>query len=284
VIPAHTLLGAADAPRFGFVTHGVLGAGNNLRSFMKRITDAHPEFRFALVDLRLHGKNEPAAAPHTLETCVDDFIDLAEHLGPPEVFIGHSLGGKVALCYGKRTCAPGPLRPVFGASKLKQIWALDSDPGAQIPGESHQVLQVLSAISFQPPPFPSRAAVIEGLMSYGLSSGLANWLSTNLEKRDEGYVWRLDLDSIRELLDDYFSKDLWPFLESLSQAPPGPEFHLVVAENSDRWSGTMKERARSLPPSTRFHLHELERSGHWVHVDNPDGLERIVTSQLFRAS
>ena len=57
MIPAHTFVGAEDAPRLGVFMHGVLGAGHNLRSFAKKLVEKRPDYRFALLDLRYHGTN-----------------------------------------------------------------------------------------------------------------------------------------------------------------------------------------------------------------------------------
>lgn len=288
MIPAHIFVGAEDAPRLGFILHGVLGAGHNFRSFIKRLTEARPEYRFVLLDLRNHGKSVGAEPPHTMESAADDLFELSAHLGvDPDVVIGHSLGGKVALTWGRRFVDPrGERAPSLEAKQvLKQVWALDSDPGAQTPGESHQVRRVLGALHKHPGPFASRAEVLEKLREEGLSSGLANWLSTNLERQGESLVWRLELEAIDELVNDYFNSDIWSFLEAVARGDaqlerPIPGFHLLVAENSDRWSGSMKERAEALESSERFQLHELPRAGHWVHVDNPDGLLEILTNHL----
>ena len=288
MIPSYLWVGAPDAPLLGFVLHGVLGAGHNFRSFIKRLTDERPNYAFVLIDLRNHGKSLDAPPPHTMETAADDLLDLAQHLGrDPDVVIGHSLGGKVALCFARRHVEPRDKRKPLPAAhqRLVQVWALDSDPGAQVAGSEHQVRRVMAALRSHPGPFGSRAEVIDRITSEGLSSGLAQWLATNLERKSEGFVWRLDLNAIDELLDDYFSLDLWSFLEDLAAGSPAlqsplPHIHLVVAQNSDRWSGTMKERALGLPTSEHFTLHELANSGHWVHVDNPDGLLAFFNEAL----
>ena len=44
------------------------------------------------------------------------------------------------------------------------------------------------------------------------------------------------------------------------------------AQNSDRWSDAIVDRLNQ-QNSTKAHI--LPRSGHWVHVDNPEGLLEI---------
>jgi len=282
VIPHHLFVGAEGAPHLAFVLHGVLGAGHNFRSFAKRLNEARPDIRFALIDLRYHGRSLGAPAPHTLAACAADLEALARHLGrSPSLVIGHSLGGKVALTYGRRV-AEDPAHPA--RATLAQVWALDSDPGPQEPSSEHEVLRVLGALRRHPGPFSSRAEATERLLGDGLSSGLSNWLVMSLDRSpgSDALTWRFDLDAIETLLTDYFSTDLWPFLEEWARvsAHQVPRFELLVAEHSDRWSGSMRQRAAHLPSGGPVRVHELEAAGHWVHVDNPDGLLRIMTAHL----
>jgi pimeloyl-ACP methyl ester carboxylesterase len=258
-----------------YVLHGVLGAGHNFRSFIKRLAAQRPEWRFVLVDLRHHGRSQGAPSPNTLEACVHDLQELSEALGEtPQAVVGHSFGGKVALAYARALSrAEKP-----SGNVLRQVWTLDSNPGAQEPSPDHEVLRVVSALRASPGPFPVREAAVRALTEgQGLSSGLAQWLTTNLERRGEQFVWRFDLDAIAELLDDYFRQDLWPYL---AQSRGLPEHHLVVAERSDRWTGSMRDRVRTLPAAAAVTLHELPDAGHWVHVDNPDGLLDILRTHL----
>ncbi len=292
MIPAHFFVGPETAPHLAFVMHGVLGSGHNLRSMAKKLSDARPDYRFVLIDLRYHGKSVGAPPPHHLEACADDLIDLAQHLGrAPRAVIGHSLGGKVALAYAKRQESPlsgyRTSTPLTQGA-LAQVWTLDSDPGAQQPGSNHQVYQVVRALITHPGPFAARDDAVAAIVSTGLSTGLAHWLATSMDRKPDGYHFRFEMDHIVELLKDYFSLDYWPYLEHIAErglsAPVS--YELLVAENSDRWSGSMKERAATLhaepgdPRHGRIRVHHLPDAGHWVHVDNPQGLHQILVDHL----
>jgi len=268
-VPHYRLIeGAAGAdPNLGklaFVLHGALGSGQNFNRFVQKLCRERPEYRFVLVDLRHHGESRGAPAPNTLSACAGDLVALGARLGrEPDVLIGHSFGGKVALEYARQ-----------GSRALRQVWVLDAVPGAQGEGDQTEIAAVIRAVRSVPMPASSRRDVVEYLVQRaGLSSGLAEWMATNLRRQAEHYEWTFDLDAIQELMADYFAVDLWGFLERPREAP---ELHLVVAERSDRWTAVERERARALPPETRVVYHELANSGHWVHVDNPDGLLRIL--------
>jgi pimeloyl-ACP methyl ester carboxylesterase len=266
-------LGSPEAPKLAFVLHGALGSGQNFSRFSQKLAERRPDYRQVLVDLRHHGQSSGASPPNTLASCAEDLRALGEHLGAqPSVLIGHSFGGKVSIEYARQATerqTPGP----------EQIWVLDAVPGAQPDGETNsEVAHVMAAVRAVPMPAQSRRDVVAHLMSSaGLSSGLAEWMATNLRREPQGYTWMFNLDGIEELMRDYFRVDLWGFL---AQSRARPQFELVVAERSDRWTPELRQRARALPAAAQVHYHELPRSGHWVHVDNPVALLDLMAERL----
>jgi len=264
---AHTFVGEKSAPKLAFVLHGVLGAGHNFRSFIRGLHAERGDYGFVLVDQRLHGASTEAPPPHTLAACADDLARLSALLErAPSTVIGHSFGGKVALEYARRH-----------PNGLEQVWVLDAQPGAIAPEPDHEVLTVLEALRSVPVPAPSRDAAVTALTERGIARPTAAWLATSLKRTPNGYVFNLGLDGMDELLSDYFQTDLWPFLETPRDAP---DIFLVVAEQGDLFSPELRRRAVRLPPEARVKAHLLEDSGHWVHVDNPDGLRALISREL----
>lgn len=263
-LPSFELLGDRHAENSCLVVHGAFGSGQNLRGFTKKLCERCPTYAFALVDLRAHGASGSGPAPHTLATAASDLARLGSSgkLPPVRAVIGHSLGGKVALQLARS-----------GELELQQVWALDSNPGAQNPELAHEIRRVVEAVRRVPLPIASRNTALLALEQAGLSKPLAQWMSTNLKRDGEHYRWTFDLDAVLALLADYFEQDLWPYLEAPKSLP---DLHLVVAERSDRWSADMKERLSHLERLSHVKVHELADSGHWVHVDNPAGLLAIL--------
>lgn len=275
---SHRIIESDSPRRLAFVLHGALGSGQNFNRFIQRLARERPEYRYVLVDLRHHGESRGAPAPNTLAACAEDLLALGSHLGgPPSVVIGHSFGGKVAIEYA-RSVASGA-GGVAVAEALVQVWALDAVPGPQSQDGRSEIEHVMRAVRAAPMPAASRQDVVQHLIEQaGLSAGLSQWMTTNLRRRADGrYEWTFELDAIEELIADYSRVDLWPFL---AEARQRPEFRLVVAEQSDRWPPELRERARHLPAQARVIYHELERSGHWVHVDNPEGLLALLIQHV----
>ncbi len=269
----HSIVAKSGARRVAFILHGALGSGQNFRGIARKLCERLPHYAFVLVDLRNHGASVPAPPPHTLEACARDLRTLRSYwveerpeFEPVSCVIGHSFGGKVAIEYAR-------LYP----EELEQVWVLDSNPGPQTAGVDHEILTVIRAIRSVPEPINNRADVVAAIEARGLSGALARWMTTNLRREEDRYVWAFDLDAIEELLRDYFARDLWAYLESPKTRT---ELRLVVAEHSDRWAPLMKSRVQSLSSSTRVFYHMIANAGHWLHVDNPDALLALLADQL----
>ena len=101
------------------------------------------------------------------------------------------------------------------------------------------------------------------------------WLAMNVRPlpNTSRFVFRIDIDGIRALLDDYFRIDLWDVLERSD----GPRVRLVVGGTSGVVDAADQARARAAPHAT---VDLIEGAGHWVHVDSPDALRRIVVDEL----
>ncbi len=269
----HEVLAAEGATRTALVVHGALGSGQNFRGFVRKLALARPEYAFVLVDLRSHGRSRGAPPPHTMSSAATDLAVLAERLSethaalpPVTTLIGHSLGGKVTLTAAREH--PG---------LATQVFVLDSDPGTRDPASAHEIHTVIRGVRSISMPVTSRKEVVDALRNQGFSSGLASWMTTNLQRIGEVLDWSFDLNAIEALLSDYFRQDLWPCVES---PPSGVVVELVIAENSDRWSDEMRARAARIDPRTGTRVHHIPNAGHWLHVDNPDALRDLLTATL----
>jgi pimeloyl-ACP methyl ester carboxylesterase len=247
-----------------YVLHGVYGAGRNWASVIRRVIRARPEWGALLVDLRQHGESQGFAGPHTVQAAAADVDRLAEHTGlRPDVVLGHSFGGKVALVHAGMTSEPP-----------RQVWVIDSTPQEREPdGSAWDMLELLESL---PRTFDSRDDLVMRLMERGQPKPLAQWMATNLVSDDGGYRWRFDFDSIRALLISFFETDAWDVVE---EPPDGTEIHLVKAEDSRVLSGPALERADAAAAGGRTFVHRVA-GGHWVNAENPAALESLLVQML----
>lgn len=262
----HTVVAAdaAEPSRWLLMLHGIYGSGRNWAPIARRVVAERPEWGVMLADLRLHGESLGFEPPHTLEAAAADVSALAEETGQhPEVVLGHSFGGKVALAYARDH-----------GDELRQVWVMDSTLRVREPGGS--AWEVLQAVRSLPEDFGARDELVEGMARFGYGPTLANWLGMNLVRDGERLRWKLDWDGVEQMLVDHFDADLWPVVE---QPPAGVEVHFVAATDSDALDDGDDERVQAATASGRTHLHRVE-GGHWINVDNPEAVVDLLVSHL----
>lgn len=261
--------GATVAETIGCL-HGILGSGANLRSLARRIVAADSRWQVALVDLRGHGRSSLPPPPHTVAACAADVAELVVRLDVPvRAVLGHSFGGKVALELAARGMLDG----------LRDVVVVDSLPGARPDRRgSETVLAVLDALERMPSVLESREQFLALARATGLAEQVAAWLAMSLRKTASGWSLTFDLGAVRAMLDDYFALDLWPFLED---RPPGaePRVHVVVGARSPVFSSDDRSRLERLAREGRASADVLD-AGHWVHVDDLEGLARVVERRV----
>jgi pimeloyl-ACP methyl ester carboxylesterase len=267
----------SGTPSRSFVfLHGILGSGTNLRSIARALVRADASYETVLVDLRGHGRSAMPAGPQTLEVCADDVAELVRSLAlPTHGVLGHSFGGKVAMTLALRRDAL--------AEALSHVVLVDSMPGARDGGRgSENVLVVIDALEAVPRHVALREHFIDALVAKGQTRAIASWLAMSLRRSDDGFEMVFDLPAIRALLDDYFTRDLWPLLDD---EPPRdtPRLHQVIGERSAVFEAADREHAARLAREGRASLDVLP-AGHWVHVDDPEGLVRTLLARVARSA
>lgn len=266
---AHEVVGPTDGgeagvPRLWFL-HGIYGAGRNWGSVARRVVERKPGWGAVLVDLRLHGDSRGFPGPHTLEACAADLRILADALGQgPRALLGHSFGGKVVL---------ETLRA--GLPELRQAWVVDASPSARRPEGS--AVRMLEAVRELPPRFPDREAAVAALEERGFEPPVARWMSTNLERREDGFGWRFDLDGVEALLEAFFASDLWAVVE---RPPRGVALHVVKATRSEALPEEECRRLEEIAArGAPVRLHRV-RGGHWLNADAPDAVVDLLAGRL----
>lgn len=267
---------AAPPTRWMLFLHGILGRRANWRSFARRWVQARaaagdPNWGAVLVDLREHGDSQGLAGEPTIAHAAADLVELVEtpagEAEGTEVagVIGHSFGGKVAIAAASQLRAAG--------HPLAELWVIDAPPGPRPNPRDIGTERIFALLAEMPARVASRSAFIESMIAAGISKPTSQWLATNLVEAEEPPgTWRFgpDLGRLRALLDDFKRVDLWPTLEA--EAAAGTRVGLVVGGRSEALFDEQLDRAHALAAAGRIAVETLAKAGHWVHVDDPDGL------------
>jgi pimeloyl-ACP methyl ester carboxylesterase len=263
-----SILEAEAQPReWVMFLHGILGRGSNWQTFAKRVCKARPELGAVLPDLRVHGASQGFPPPHTLTKAAADVRALAHSVGGVRAVIGHSFGGKVALSL--LTDAPPSLR---------ELWVLDSSPGLRrARSEQDVTARVIAALRALPAELTNRADFIAALQERGISQAIARWLAKNVVRDGDALRFGLDLDAIQALIADYDRTDLWPVAEA---AMHDVRLRFVLAGKESAVPPEDRARLEQLASTGAIDLHVLPNAGHWLHVDDPEGLLGLLVGRL----
>jgi esterase len=249
--------------------HGILGRGQNLRTVAKRFVEAQPGWTAWLVDLRGHGQSPKGTAAPSLQAAAQDVVDLAHTAGEPvSAIAGHSFGGKVALAAAQTGMM----------DSLQDVIVLDSVPAARAPVRGvDSPLAVMDALESLPRTLASKAQFVDALVATGQNRTVAQWLAGSVEREGDHMSFALDLNEIRGLVLDYYKHDLWPVVE---HPPRNLRVHLIIGEHSDSYSPADRDRATQIAAANERVTVDVLPAGHWVHVDDPDGVLRVLLAAL----
>jgi pimeloyl-ACP methyl ester carboxylesterase len=267
----HDLVSAPDSTptRAVLFLHGILGSGANLRSHARRFVQQRPEHLGVLIDLRAHGDSLGVDGEDTVASCANDLAETARALSVPvRGVVGHSFGGKVALAFAQVQ------------QGLEHVLTLDSAPGPRGDARgSEATLEVLTVLEALQSTWTSRDAFVAAIEAKGLSKMLGQWLAMNLELQGEAWRFRLSLPRIHALLEDYFRVDLWPVVENAARE--GPRVHLVIGARSLVYSHEDRVRAQQLEHDSNGRVTvDVLSTGHWVHVEDPQGVSDALARRL----
>ena len=256
-------------------------------------------------------------APCAVDLAADAVAAVAEHIQahatgtdaravppgfpPAAAVLGHSLGGKIALrALAKRKNEKASTNDVDAPGLPRALcWTLDTVPaGFASASDPHGVRRVLDAVVSLPREFASRDALRSALAAFSAREGqtssafprdLVDWLGSNLVPVDatlgasSPLRWVFDVEGVAALYDAYEREDE-EALRTCVDPPPSHETRAVRAARSERWDDAVARalESASARPGARVRFHVLPNAGHWLHVDNPDGLRALVAPELVR--
>lgn len=237
------------------VLHGLLGSSRNWGLAAKALAE------FATVhtlDLPGHGQSHtlPSLGFPGMADAVLEWLD-AHDLSKP-CLLGHSLGGKVAMCLASEQ-----------PQRLQSLVIADIAP-RDYPPHSQEILEAMAAIDL--PALQSRRDAEEALLEVVPDLGMRRFVLTNLVRDGQGFAWQADLHGLLRSL---------PQLSSNPMSGKAP-FHGKALFIKGEKSGYIRKEdegsiRRYFPDST---LHTVPGAGHNVHFDNVPAFTEILRSYL----
>ena len=241
----HTTVLGDDGPTVAFC-HGLFGQGKNWTQIAKALSADH---RVVLVDMPNHGRSPWTETFHYL-----DLSDqVAETLRPegPLALVGHSMGGKIAMCLALR-------HPEL----VERLAVVDIAPVAYDSGrEFVGYIETMRALDLTT--IERRDEAEEALREAVPNSVVRSFLLQNLRRTDDGWHWQVNLDLLGEEMAGLTG---WPSEELGEATYDGPVLWVGGADSDYITDESAVEMDRRFPRNRRV---LVKGAGHWVHSEQP---------------
>ncbi len=248
----HTTTLGDTGPTIAFC-HGLFGQGKNWMQIGKALSADH---RVLLLDMPNHGRS-----PWT-ETF--DYVELADLVAEdlrahaPVALVGHSMGGKIAMCLALR-------HPEL----VERLVVVDVAPVAYPSGrEFVGYIDTMRALDLAA--LERRDQAEEALSEAVPHPVVRSFLLQNLRRTGDGWHWQINLDLLGESMDGLTG---WPGDRLGEASYDGPVLWVGGADSdyiSDEHSAEMDLRF----PRNRRVL--IKGAGHWVHSEQPEIFLEVV--------
>jgi esterase len=239
------------------VLHGLFGMSDNWFSIAKKMS---ADYCFYLVDLRNHGRS-PHSDLFNYNVMTEDIRQFLEENGLSDIYLlGHSMGGKIAMCFATKY-------PRF----LQKLIIVDIAPKAY--KSSHFKTFIDAMLSLDLTTVESRKEIeILLLKRLNVHPSIVQFLLKNIFRNENNrFEWRLNLSALKTnmktILD--FSDIEQPILvETLFMR--GQYSDYILEEDEMFINRIFKNN----------HIKEIKNASHWVHSTAPINFEKTLRNFL----
>ncbi len=239
------------------VLHGLFGMSDNWHSIAKKMSE---DYCFYLVDLRNHGRS-PHSDIFDYDVMTEDIRQFLEGNNLSDVsLLGHSMGGKVAMCFASKY-----------PQILQKLIVVDIAPKAY--ESSHFKIFIEAMLSVDLAAVQSRKE-IENLLLKRLNvhPAIVQFLLKNIFRKEKNlFEWRINLPAIKngmETILDFQVSDHPILVDTL----------FMKGEHSDYILPDDHEMISRYFPQSK--IEEIKNASHWVHSAAPINFEKSLRNFL----
>ncbi len=235
--------------------HGLFGDLNNLAVIRRHIES---DYDVLSIDLPDHGQS-PRLTTFTLNDAVECLATTLEHANVSKAtFIGHSLGGKVAMRFA-----------LVYPDKVVQLIAADIAP-VSYPPRHQAVIAGLENVSLSN--LTSRKQADEQMAVHIKEAGVRQFLLKSLYQQENGeWAWKFNLAGLKE---SYENISGW---EDINATYSG-DVLFIKGASSDYLQTSHRHTIAKYFPHAKAHI--IEGAGHWLHAEKPQAFNSIVDKNL----
>lgn len=235
--------------------HGLFGSLENLNVIANSLAD---NFLVINVDLRNHGRS-PHSETMDYASMSQDIVDLMQHLNIDKAhFVGHSMGGKVAMQVAH-------LYP----EKVSRLVVLDIAPVAY-QARHTSIFKALNNVANQAINDRKHA---DSIMQEDISElGVRQFLLKSLAKNEQGaFAWRFNLAALNNKYENILS-DIKANDSCLCDTL------FIKGNDSDYILPQYKEAIMARFKNAKAKI--IHGAGHWLHAQKPQAVNKAISDFL----
>lgn len=248
------------------ILHGLYGASDNWMNIGKVWAENHEVF---LVDLRNHGRS-PHSNIHTYDAMRDDVLELMDdNKISKAIIVGHSMGGKVAMCLA-----------MDNPERINALTVVDIAPKNYTFGNDENVARhqkiLKGMLNLNLTELKKREDINDILASSIPEERTRQFIMKNLKRtKEQSFVWKLNLQVIA---DEILNITKGFSDEEIVRNITGFPVLFIKGEHSKYIQESDTERILSIFPIAE--IETVSNAGHWIHSEQPEQLSQMVLEFL----
>lgn len=252
------------------IVHGLYGSSDNWLTVGKKLSS---RFKVYMIDQRNHGRS-PNSDEHSYEVLKNDLAGFFDqHKIGKAIVMGHSMGGKTAMCFAADY--PERIEKLIVVDIAPKDYFLLNDESQYFLHKN--ILQAMLDIDFNR--MESRKEVENYLLERIDSAQIVQFLLKNVHRRKENhqFEWRLNVNALFDNLDEIISgvnerwfEDRLPIFNYQVLFIKGANSNYILPEDY--------KTIRRIYPEAQ--IVEIPNAGHWLHAEQPVLFMEVVEQFL----
>jgi len=242
------------------ILHGLYGSGDNWLTVAKKLAK---EYQVISIDLRNHGRSANSDA-HSYELMKGDLAEFFDaHKIEKAVVMGHSMGGKTAMCFAADY--PERIEKLIVVDIApKDYFLLDDESQYYL---HNNILRAMLEIDFTR--IESRKNVEDYLRERIDSTQIVQFLLKNVHRNRESHLfeWRLNVQVLYDNLDEIIKGVNARWFDDRIPIKNYPVLFLKGANSNYILSEDYPSIRRIYPEAE---IVEISDAGHWLHAEQPE--------------
>lgn len=242
------------------ILHGLYGSSDNWISIARELAG---KFEVFIPDQRNHGAS-PHTQQHNYDLLKDDLLEFMEkHSLEKATFLGHSMGGKVAMFFAKDY-----------PEKVDNLIVVDisprsyTDPDQPVPHkvDHEKIIKAMQKVDFSKA--ENRMDIDMMLAENVKSQRIRQFLLKNVKRKDrKSFCWKLNLETLKNSLPEIM-KGLDTEEINNGKGISGFPVLFIKGENSDYIDDPDFPAIKKAFPAAE--IVTIPNAGHWLHAEQQE--------------